>query len=75
MVIRLAENIPLQRKILNALVSLKGTLDFYFQINDFYQKIQRKELFDNNVFTRARTAISVYLANKVKLKCHFRAEL
>jgi hypothetical protein len=36
----------------------------WYAFNDFYQKIQRKELPDSNVFTGARTAISVHLANQ-----------
>lgn len=36
----------------------------WYAFNDFYQKIQRKELPDSNVFTGARTAISVHLGNQ-----------
>ncbi|WP_183558621.1 Gfo/Idh/MocA family protein [Mucilaginibacter sp. SP1R1] len=36
----------------------------WYAFNDFYQKIQRNELPDSNVFTGARTAISVHLANQ-----------
>lgn len=36
----------------------------WYAFNDFYKKIQRKELPDSNVFTGARTAISVHLANQ-----------
>ncbi|SDD34906.1 Predicted dehydrogenase [Mucilaginibacter pineti] len=36
----------------------------WYAFNDFYQKILRKELPDSNVFTGARTAISVHLANQ-----------
>jgi len=36
----------------------------WYAFNDFYQKIKHNELPDSNVFTGARTAISVHLANQ-----------
>lgn len=36
----------------------------WYAFKDFYKKIQNKELPDSNVFTGARTAISVHLANQ-----------
>lgn len=36
----------------------------WYAFNDFYQKIQHNQLPDSNVFTGARTAISVHLANQ-----------
>jgi predicted dehydrogenase len=36
----------------------------WYAFNDFYQKIRHKGLPDSNVFTGARTAISVHLANQ-----------
>jgi predicted dehydrogenase len=36
----------------------------WYAFQDFYHKLRRKELPDSNVFTGARTAISVHLANQ-----------
>jgi predicted dehydrogenase len=36
----------------------------WYAFKDFYNKVQAKELPDSNVFTGARTAISVHLANQ-----------